>query len=62
MGYKSPNVIYEGVTERAQKLLSVIQVSNPEDETVTLGSPYKFTILNSPVTGHLGKRIINTKW
>ena len=35
--------------------------SDSEDEPVTRGMPYNFAILNSPVTGHLGKRIINTK-
>ena len=32
-----------------------------EYEPVTCGSPYNFTVMNSPVTGHLGKRIINPK-
>ena len=47
MGYIGPNGIPEDVPERA-----------PEDETVTRGRPYNFVVLNSLVTGHLGKRII----
>ena len=38
---------------------SVVQVLDPEDETVTRGSPYNFTMLNSPETGHLGKFLIS---
>ena len=37
-------------------------ISDSEDEPMTRGSPYNFAVLNSPVTGHLGKRIINPKW
>ena len=33
-----------------------------EDEPVTRGRPYNFAVLNSTVTGHLGKRILNSKW
>ena len=62
LGYKFPNEIYEDVIERAQNTLSMVQVSNPEDETVTRGIPYSFAILNSPVTGHLGKMIISPNW
>ena len=35
---------------------------DPEDETMTRGNPYNFVVLNSLVTGHLGKMIINPKW
>ena len=62
MGYRGPNGIIEDVLEREQTLLSMVQRLEPEDEPVTCGIPYNFTILNSPVTGHLGKRIINPKW
>ena len=34
----------------------MVQVSDSENEPVTCGSPYNFIVLNSPVTGHLGKR------
>ena len=40
----------------------VVRISDLEDKPVTRGMPYNFTVLNSPVTGHLGKRIINPKW
>ena len=43
-------------------LLSVIQISSSEDESVTRGMLYNFDVLNSPVTGHLGKKIITPKW
>ena len=62
MGYRGPNGILEDVPERAQNLISVIQRSDSEDEPMTRGIPYNFVVLNSPVTGHLGKRIINLKW
>ena len=43
-------------------VLSMVQISDPEDETVTRGIPYNFTVLNSPVIGHLGKMIISPNW
>ena len=39
-----------------------VQILDLEDELVTHGCPYNFCILNSPITGHLGKRIINPNW
>ena len=33
-----------------------------EDEPATRGMSYNFVVLNSPVTGHLGERIINPNW
>ena len=62
MGYKGPNEISEDVPERAQTVLYVVEVSDPEAETVTRGSPYNFAMLNSPETCHLGKTIISTNW
>ena len=59
MGYRGPNGIPEDVTERARTVNSVVRRSNSENEPVTRGIPYNFAVLNSPVTGHLGKRIIN---
>ena len=38
----------------------MVRISDPEDETMTRGRPYNFVVQNSPVTGHLGKRITNT--
>ena len=61
MGYRGPNGIYENVPERAWPEISFIQISKPEEEPMTRGMPYNFAVLNSPVTGHLGKRIINPK-
>ena len=62
MGYKGPNGILEDVPEMARTLISVVRSSDSEDETVTRGRPYNFAVMKSPVTGHLGKRIINPKW
>ena len=55
MGYRGPNGIQEDVPERAWNLISVFRISEPENEPVTRGMPYNFTVLNSHVTGHLGK-------
>ena len=41
---------------------SLVQISDTEYETVTHGSPYNFSVLNSPVIGHLGKMIIIPNW
>ena len=62
MGYRGPNGILEDVPEIAQTLLSVVRISEPKDETVTRGRSYNFAVLNGPVTGHLGKIIINLNW
>ena len=62
LGYRGPNGILEDVPEREQTLISLIRISVSEDELVTRGIPYNVAVLNSPVTGHLGKRIINPKW
>ena len=61
-GYEGPNEISQDVPDRAQTVLSVVKVSDPEGETVTRGSPYNFYILNSPEISHLGKTIINPNW
>ena len=62
MGYRGLNGILEDVLERAWILISVVLISEPEDETVTHGMLYNFAILNSPETGHLGKMIISPNW
>ena len=62
LGYIGPNGIHKYVTEREQTLISVVLISDSEDEPVTRGMPYNFAVLKSPVTGHLGKMIINPKW
>ena len=59
MGYKGPNEISKAVTEREWNFVSMVQVSNPEDEIVTCVHPYNFALLNSPETGHLRKLIIS---
>ena len=61
LGYRAPNGIPEDVQKRARTLILVVQISDSEDEPVTRGMPYNFVVLNSPVTCHLGKRIINSK-
>ena len=62
MHYRGPNGILEDVLERARSLLSLFQSSDSEDQPVTHGMLYNFDVLNSLVTGHLGKRIINPEW
>ena len=59
MGYRSPNGIPEDVEKLSWTLISIIQILDLEDEPVTCGMLYNFTVLNSPETGHLGKMIIN---
>ena len=59
MGYRGPNGIPKNVPKIARNLILVVRISESEDQPVTCGMPYNFDILNSPVTGHLGKRIIN---
>ena len=62
MGYIGPNGIPEDFLEMEWNLILVFQISDSEDEPVTRGMPYNFIVLNSPVTGHLGKMIINPNW
>ena len=60
--YEGPNGISSDVPYREHNVFSMVKVSYMYDQTVTRGSPYNFTILNSPITGHRGKRIINPNW
>ena len=62
LGYIGPNGIPEYAPERAQTLISVVQILDSEDEPMTRVMPYNFVVMNSPITGHLGKRIINPNW
>ena len=55
--YKGPNEIYEDFIEREWNLISMVDVSDPEDETVTCGSMYNFAMLNNPETSHLVKTV-----
>ena len=41
------------VLDRAHNLIYVVKFLDPEGETVTRGSLYKFAILNSPEINHL---------
>ena len=61
-GYKVPNEILQDVLEREQTILFVVNISDPEGETVTRGSPYKFDLLNSLEISHLGKTRISPNW
>ena len=61
-GYKGPNEILQDVLDRAQIVLSVVKFSDAESETMTCGSLYKFSMLNSPEISHLGKTLISPNW
>ena len=61
-GYEGPNEISQDVPKMARTLLSVVNVSDPKDETVTCGSLYNFTMLNSHETWNLRKTIISPNW
>ena len=62
MGYRGPNGIPKDVPEMAWTLNLLVGISDSEDEPVTRGMSYNFAVLNSPVTGQLGKRILNPNW
>ena len=61
-GYEGPNEIYQDSEDRAWTLFFVVKFLDPDDETVTNGSPYKFSMLNSPEISHLGKIILSPNW
>ena len=61
-GYQGPNEILQDVPEIARTVILVVEVSDPEYETVTHGSPYNFAMLNSIEIGHLGKTLISPNW
>ena len=52
----------QDAANRARTIVSVVKVFDPEGETVTRGSPYKFTMLNSPEISHLGNTLISPNW
>ena len=58
-GYEGPNEIFQVDTDRTQNACSMVKILDPEGETVTHGSPYKFIMLNSPEISHLGKTLIS---
>ena len=61
-GYKGTNEISQYFLDREWILISLVNVSDPKDETGTRGSPYNFAMLNNPETGHLGKMLISPNW
>ena len=60
-GYKGPDILQD-VPDRARTVLSVVKVLDPDDETWTRVSTYKFSMLNSPKISHLGKTLISPNW
>ena len=60
--YEGPNEISQDVAYREHTVVSLVKVSDPKGETVTRGSLYKFSMLNSPDISHLGKNIISPNW
>ena len=62
MGYEGPNEILQDFLDREWTLISMVKISDPEEETVTCGSSYMFVILNSPEISHLGKTNISPNW
>ena len=61
-GYEGPNEISQDVPNREQTLISVVKFSGPGGETMTRGSLYKFSMLNSPEISHHGKMCISPNW
>ena len=61
-GYKDPNEILQDFLDRAWILIFVVNNLDPEGETVTHGSPYKFAMLNTPELSHRGNTIISPNW
>ena len=59
LGYEGPNEIYQDFLERVQTLITVVEFSDPKDETVTCGSPYNIAMLKILETGHLGTMLIS---
>ena len=60
--YKDPNQVLKDVPDRERTAISVVNVLGPEGETMTCGSLYKSSMLNSPEISHLGKTIISPNW
>ena len=48
--------------DRARTLIFVVKVSDPEGETMTGVTMYKFAMLKSPEIIHLGKLHISPAW
>ena len=62
LGYKGPNDIFQDCTNMEWTVISMVKFSDPDDETRTHGSLYKFAMLNSPERSHLGKTFISPNW
>ena len=62
LGYEGPNEISQDVSYRAWTVTSMIKFLDPEGETVTCGSLYKFSMMSSPQKSHLGKLNISPTW
>ena len=62
LGYEGPNEIYQDFPDKAQNVISLVKFPDPEGETMTRGSLYKFDLLNSPKMRHLGKTHISSNW
>ena len=60
--YEGPNEISQDVADRELTVIYVVNVSDPEGDTLTCGSLYKFAILNSPEIRHLGKTLLSPNW
>ena len=54
-GYEGPNESFQDFPNKAWNLISMVKLSDPDDETGTRGSSYKFAMLNSPEISHLWK-------
>ena len=59
-GYEGLNS--QDVLNREWTVISVVKVSDPEGETVTCGSLYKFAMLHNIEISHLGKTLISPNW
>ena len=61
-GYEGSNEISQDFPDRTRTAIYVVIVSDLEGETVTRGSLYEFTMLNSPEIRHLGKTLTSPNW
>ena len=61
-GYEGPNKIFQDVPNMVQIVPSMVNISDPEGETVTCGSLYKFAMLNIPEIRHLQETLISPNW
>ena len=57
--WEDPNETYQDCADREGTIVFGVIFSYPECETVTRGIMYRFAMLNSPQTSHLGKLSIS---